>query len=123
MGIYFTATKIYSFDACHSLPVSFEGKCQKLHGHGFKAEVTIGRESPDGDGVVIDFNELDLYVNPAIGLYDHSNLNDFIGNPTAENIAVEFYKMIDNLLGNGLWIERIRIWETDKCYAEIIKER
>lgn len=123
MGHYYTATKIYRFDACHSLPKSFEGKCSKLHGHGFKAEITIGRNMPDIDGVVIDFNELDLYVAPALAIYDHSNLNDYIGNPTAENIAVEFYKMINNLLKSDLWIERIRIWETDNCYAEIIKER
>ena len=39
-----TITRHFSFDAAHYLP-GHEGKCQNLHGHTYKLEVTIGRDS------------------------------------------------------------------------------
>ncbi|MGA9098800.1 MAG: 6-carboxytetrahydropterin synthase QueD, partial [Methanotrichaceae archaeon] len=76
---------IADFDAAHSLP-GYQGKCANLHGHTYKVEVVI--EGPIGEnGFVMDFFQLKKILNSVLEDLDHSNLNDLLPNPTAENIS------------------------------------
>jgi len=65
----------------------------------------------------MDFYKLDKAVNPLIEKLDHQMLNDFIDNPTAENIAQWFS---DALAQSCVY--SVKVWETDKCWAQAINE-
>lgn len=120
-------TKIFTFEACHHLP-NYEGSCHELHGHSYKLEVTVGgRIITDTNnhkcGMIIDFKDLKKIVNEvAVDKYDHSYLNDFFENPTAE-IMVE--KISKDILGRlstipNCYLVSCRLWETSTSYAEYI---
>ena len=86
-----TVTKRFSFEACHHLPY-YKGACHNIHGHSYKLDVTVGGEviedkNNEKCGMIIDFKDLKEIVNRVVNHLDHSNLNEYFENPTAENIA------------------------------------
>lgn len=111
--------KIYDFSAAHHLPLVDDGHpCKRVHGHNYKVEIEVrGDTAPNGFCVGMDFYKLDKAVKPLIATLDHQNLNDFIENPTAENIAKWFS---DELAQSCVY--SVKIWETDKCWAQAINE-
>lgn len=124
-----SVTRCFTFDAGHRV-YGHEGKCKHLHGHTYKAEVTVTADDLDGLGRVIDFSVLkekvggwidehwdhNLLLNTDDPLYTLFTLGhptvvgDFFGgkqpylfhksNPTAENIARELFYKVELLLGN-----------------------
>lgn len=109
--------KTYGFSAAHHLPKVENGHpCKRVHGHNYKIDVEVrGDTMPNGFCLGMDFYRLDKYVKPLIDELDHQNLNDFIENPTAENIAQWF---IDKL--SPTCVYSVKVWETDKCWAEAV---
>lgn len=94
-----TVTKIYEFSAAHSLPmVSDDHKCKRLHGHNWIVKVSVCGLVQD-DGFVCDFANIDYHVKPLIEELDHQNLNDFIENPTSENLCLYFWNRLKRLSG------------------------
>jgi len=90
-------TKDFLFDAAQSLPrVSPEHRCSRLHGHGFKAEITIEGEVNPEMGWIYDHAEISRVVNPVIKILDHSYLNEVPGleNPTMECIAAWLWEKL-----------------------------
>jgi len=81
--MYFLKKKM-QVSAAHKLP-NYEGKCRNLHGHGWFITVYCAcfDYALDNHDMVIDFTEIKKIVNQL----DHAYLNDFIENPTAENIS------------------------------------
>ena len=52
-------TKIFTFDSSHMLD-GHDGKCQNLHGHTYKLEITVSDDPVRGgpkDGIVMDFTK------------------------------------------------------------------
>jgi len=108
-------TRSFRFEAAHQLPWH-PGKCQRLHGHGYRLEVTV--EGPVGDdGMVLDFADLEAVVERVVlSRYDHRYLNDVLDNPTAELLAQEAWKLLE---AAGVQVTRVRLWETDDCMVEV----
>jgi len=82
--------KEYRFEAAHKLPKVPAGhKCQRLHGHSFKIEVTVAGPVDPKSGWFIDYGELDRVWDPLYAILDHNYLNEVSGleNPTSENLA------------------------------------
>jgi len=78
----------FLFSAAHRLPF-YEGPCFRMHGHNYKLLVSVEREVVPATGMVMDFEELRKQVwDYALDRCDHHTLNDFLENPTAENIIV-----------------------------------
>ncbi len=51
-----TITRLFPFEAAHRL-LNHKGKCKYLHGHGYRAEVTIQSEKGLNElGMVVDFS-------------------------------------------------------------------
>ena len=113
-------TKSFSFDAAHVLPWH-PGKCASLHGHTYRLEVTV--EGPVGPhGVVTDFASLDDVVRTRIlDRYDHKYLNDFLGNPTAELIAADIWKLLEDggFDTASIRLAGLRLWETPDSSVEL----
>lgn len=70
---------------CHHLNLSYESKCENLHGHNWIVTVFCKAEKLNDDGMVIDFKHVKNKIHSYL---DHGNFNDLLPfNPTAENIA------------------------------------
>lgn len=118
-----TVTKRYGFEACHHLPY-YEGPCHNLHGHSYKLDVTVcGNVIKDKNnpkcGMIMDFKDLKQIVKEvAVDKYDHSNLNDFFENPTAEIMVKTIAEDIMRKLPLKVSLVSVKLWETDTSYAE-----
>jgi 6-pyruvoyltetrahydropterin/6-carboxytetrahydropterin synthase len=123
-----TVTKRFKFDAAHQLK-GYEGDCGNVHGHTYTVDVTFYQprdRHPGYQGMVIDFKDIKLLVNPIIEQLDHALINDFIAPPTAENIVIHIvHRILKTSIGDGLY--RVRVWEGLDSYAEYtlptLKER
>lgn len=118
-----TVTKRYGFEACHHLP-HYVGACHNLHGHSYKLDVTVGGsvikdQNNPKCGMIIDFKDLKQIVKEvAVDKYDHSNLNDFFENPTAEIMVKTIAYDIISKLPKGVHLISVKLWETESSYAE-----
>ncbi|MBK8772151.1 MAG: 6-carboxytetrahydropterin synthase [Rhizobiales bacterium] len=106
--------KQYSFSAAHQLPRVPDGHpCKRVHGHNYVVEIEVrGDTQPNGFCNGLDFYEIDKHFKPLVDRLDHQNLNDFIDNPTAENIA---RWLMDEVALK--FIYSVTVWETPKCWA------
>ncbi len=100
------------------------GKCANLHGHNYVLEVVVAGEVDQATGYVFDLKQLsDVICRRVIQDVDHRNLNTDVpwleGRiPTAENLASAFWERIRSELPEGL-LRSVRLWETDKNWAEV----
>lgn len=111
-----TVSKKVSFDAAHYLP-EYEGKCQRLHGHHWVVE--LGVKGPiKNSGFVIDFSKLSSWLKEhVVNQFDHTVLNDIIGNPTAENIAIYIRNRFITTADLRCNLVFIKVWETENSMA------
>ena len=100
------------------------GKCANLHGHNYVLEVVVAGEIDQASGYVLDLKRLsDVIGRQIIRDVDHRNLNTdvpwlFGRVPTAENLARAFWERLRPELPDGL-LRSVRVWETDKNWAEV----
>ena len=81
----FYISKRMEIAGSHSLTLSYESKCESLHGHNWIVTVYCKSETLNADGMVCDFTRIKEQIH---GYLDHGNLNELLPfNPTAENIA------------------------------------
>ena len=129
------------FDAGHRV-VNHESKCANWHGHRYTAEIYACSDGLDEIGRVIDFSVIKELVGGWIDKqWDHNLIMfkddpDFAKvaqlegpkkpfilpvNPTAENMAAYLIdEVIPKLLvGTGVIVPKIRLWETPNCYVEV----
>jgi 6-pyruvoyltetrahydropterin/6-carboxytetrahydropterin synthase len=133
-------TRTFEFDSGHRV-LGHEGKCRNLHGHRYRAEVTVRAPALDPLGRVVDF----AVVKERVGRFldeewDHNLLlhpddplageEELVGrapyalkrgNPTAENLAAELFEAAQERLP-GLTVVRVRLWETPTCYSDYPEE-
>ena len=104
--------KDFSFDAAHRLE-HYHGKCEALHGHTYRFQVTLKGE-PDHEAMVMDFLRLkELVGRLVVSRLDHSLLNDTIPQPTAENIALWIWRQIDKeVRSDNCALYSVQVWET-----------
>jgi len=100
------------------------GKCANLHGHNYILEVVVAGKIDQATGYILDLKALsDLIARRIICDVDHRNLNTDVpwlkGRvPTAENLAQAFWERLRPELPGGL-LRSVRVWETDKNWAEV----
>lgn len=81
----YTVRKRLEISASHSLKLSYESKCENLHGHNWVVFIWCRSEHLNEDGMVVDFSHIKEMVHKKL---DHQNLNDILPfNTTAENMA------------------------------------
>lgn len=105
---------IRSFSSAHRLP-HYDGPCHDLHGHTWKAVFVI--EGPiKEDGMVCDFKVVKKLLDE--NLPDHQLLNDWVENPTAENLAQFLFQKIGAELAQmNLTLKTLEIWESENAAA------
>lgn len=83
-------TKSFWFEAAHALNHTTLGEVsQEIHGHSFRAEVTIRGVPDPATGMVVDFGILNDRIAEVQKSLDHKFLNkiEAIGVPTLENLT------------------------------------
>lgn len=111
-------------------------KCQRIHGHNWKLEVTV--EGKAKSGILIEFGEFDKIVQTVLVGFDHYTLLAKRGSenfpiregikivefePTCENLASHFADLLLHLLPKNIHSVTVRLWETSKHFAEVTKRR
>jgi 6-pyruvoyltetrahydropterin/6-carboxytetrahydropterin synthase len=100
------------------------GKCVNLHGHNYALDVVVAGKISADSGYVLDLKLLsDVIYQQVIQHVDHRNLNTDVPwlqgcVPTAENLAVIFWERLKLELPEGA-LQSVRLWETDKNWAEV----
>lgn len=113
-----------TFSAGHALR-GYKGKCENLHGHNYRVQVTLEGPQLDDIGLLIDFTRLKHVVRNIIKRLDHQFINELEPftnvNPSAENMAKYFYQEIASQLEDlpaGAQVKEVVIWETDTAMAK-----
>lgn len=123
--------------------MNHESKCATPHGHNYYAHIYAEADQLDTLGRVIDFSVLKAKIGSWIDEHwDHNFLvfdqdvelvralmsvsrkkDPFLCpfNPTAENMALYLLKTIcpSQLEGTGVRVNKIVLYETENCYAEV----
>lgn len=114
----FEVTTEETFAAGHALR-DYKGKCENVHGHNYRCQVTLEGEELDAAGLLVDFVELKKVVHAVLDRMDHQWLNDLPPfdrlNPTAENMARYICQEVSAGLEPraGVRVGAVRLWETD----------
>ena len=135
--------KEFHWEMAHRLPYH-TGGCQNVHGHSYRLWVEVEGE-PDTQGMVMDYLDLKIVVEPLVKQLDHSFLCDrsdemmmrffhdntlkvnYVDFPTtAENLASYLLKEITLRLreSQNVLVKRlcVRVQETERTYAEVSQE-
>ena len=120
----FEVTVEQTFAAGHALR-EYKGKCENVHGHNYRVQVTVEGEQLNRIGLLVDFVELKRAVRDVIAYLDHQFINDLepftVINPSAENLAKYFYDEVSARVqiatDTPARIAQVKIWETDTSIA------
>ncbi len=128
-----TVTRRVHFNAAHRLhspQLSDEenartfGPCSNpnYHGHNYELEISVGGKVDPVTGFVADLGEVKRIAEQlVVAVLDHKNLNLDVPafadlNPTAENIVVVIWQMLDGRLPGRL--VKLVLWETPRNSVE-----
>jgi 6-pyruvoyltetrahydropterin/6-carboxytetrahydropterin synthase len=110
------------FSSAHSLR-GYKGKCEDLHGHNWKVEVTLESAKLDKIGLLLDFHELKNKLNAILEKLDHKYLNNLAYfkkvNPTSENIAKFIYV---SLKSKVKFLKSVTVWESHNSSASYYEQ-
>jgi 6-pyruvoyltetrahydropterin/6-carboxytetrahydropterin synthase len=132
--------KRFRWEAAHRLPWH-DGPCDNLHGHSYRMTVEL-EGTPDEQGMLIDFQDIKRVLKPLVDAWDHAVLvaesdTELLGlieqtdwshvvlpcDTTAENLAAYVADYLrteggDRLRARNVETIRVRLAETETCYAE-----
>ncbi|MBW1697288.1 MAG: 6-carboxytetrahydropterin synthase QueD [Deltaproteobacteria bacterium] len=111
------------FAAAHRLKMVGE-KCENLHGHNWKIEVTVVGEKLNDAGILMDFGKLKQHLSEVITALDHKFLNEmdcFEDKPSSEKIAMYVAKRLQPIIASsGVRVSRVAAWESEDACATYV---
>jgi 6-pyruvoyltetrahydropterin/6-carboxytetrahydropterin synthase len=114
------------FASAHQLR-GYKGKCEKLHGHNWKVQISVTAERLNEIDLAIDFHELKKIANELISPLDHAFLNDIFPftekNPSSENIAKWIYDSLKKRIQDeNIRLSAVTVWESDTASASYYED-
>ncbi len=113
-----------TFSAGHALR-GYKGKCENVHGHNYRVQITLEGPELDNIGLLVDFTHVKRVMRELIKRLDHQFINDLAPfttvNPSAENMAKYFFEEVSRELTDmppGAKVKDVVIWETDTANAK-----
>jgi 6-pyruvoyltetrahydropterin/6-carboxytetrahydropterin synthase len=113
------------FSAAHTLPGV--DMCERFHGHNWRVRLTVRvpERGLDGNGMGVDFREIERATRDAVAGFEHRYLNDLPefaeGPPTAERVAKTVYgRAAERLTARSPMarITSVEVWETPQYRVE-----
>ena len=99
----FELSKQFRFDAAHTLDRSIQtDSSRRIHGHSYRAEVTVrGRPDP-ATGMIVDLGLLEASMAEARDALDHRFLDevDDLGPATMENLSRWIWERLKPVVAN-----------------------
>lgn len=114
------------FASAHQLR-GYKGKCEKLHGHNWKVQVSVTAERLNEIDLAIDFHDLKRITNEVVSPLDHAFLNDIFPftekNPSSENVAKWIYESMKKKINDdNIRISAVTVWESDTASASYYED-
>jgi 6-pyruvoyltetrahydropterin/6-carboxytetrahydropterin synthase len=114
------------FASAHQLR-GYKGKCEKLHGHNWKVQISVTAERLNEIDLAIDFHELKKIANEVVSPLDHAFLNDIFPftekNPSSENVAKWIYESMKKKINDdNIRISAVTVWESDTASASYYED-
>jgi 6-pyruvoyltetrahydropterin/6-carboxytetrahydropterin synthase len=114
------------FASAHQLR-GYKGKCEKLHGHNWKVQISVTAERLNEIDLAIDFHELKKIANEVISPLDHAFLNDIFPftekNPSSENVARWIYESLKKKINDdNIRVSAVTVWESDTASASYYED-
>ncbi len=114
----FELSKQFRFDAAHTLDRSIDTETsRRIHGHSYRAEVTVrGRPDPV-TGMVVDLGLLERTMADARDALDHRFLDEIndLGPATMENLSRWIWERLSPIVGNLHKVSVYRDSSGDAC--------
>ena len=109
------------FAAAHQLR-GYKGKCESLHGHNWRVQVTVSSDKLNDIGMALDFHELKDMTVEVTATLDHAFLNDVFPfteiNPSSENIAKWIYESLKKKVESEQCnMTSVTVWENETASA------
>jgi 6-pyruvoyltetrahydropterin/6-carboxytetrahydropterin synthase len=108
-------TKEFRFDAAHTLEreVNAEGS-RRIHGHSYRAEVTLRAEPDPKSGMIVDTSILEALLVEARDALDHRFLNEIndLGPGTMENLCSFIWRKLE---GNVPGLHSVAVLRDSTC--------
>ena len=123
-GKMYNLTIETEFAAAHRIKEA-GGKCENLHGHTWKVQVTLQGKKLDERGILVDFREVKGIVKKSLDKLDHQYLNEVLKNiePTTENIAKYLFKKLEKELNlERVKLSKVKVGESDKTWISYSQE-
>jgi 6-pyruvoyltetrahydropterin/6-carboxytetrahydropterin synthase len=125
-SIMYEVTIIKSFSAAHML-AAIGGKCEELHGHNFRVEVSVIAQDLDSSGILIDFRLVKKWLAEIFDKLDHKHLNELsiftTTNPSSENIAKYIYEELQLKVQRAeIKVGRVKVWESESSAVTYIPD-
>ena len=113
------------FSAAHYLR-KYHGRCENLHGHNWKIEVTVCSDKLDEAGMALDFSVLKGKTKEILKQLDHKHLNEIAPftdiNPSSENIAAYLFNLLaEEVKDFPVTLTGVTVWESDTSKASYTK--
>lgn len=113
------------FSGAHRLR-NYKGKCEKLHGHNWRVDITVSGKLDRKTGMVIDFGILKTELEKVLSKFDHNYLNDLDyfkkANPSSENAAYYIFKEMKIALKRyNVNVKKITVWENERQCASYLE--
>ena len=113
-----------SFPAAHCIP-QHPGKCARLHGHSYRALITVSGDELNGQGMLVDFGDLKEICGKVVAPLDHTYLNEHPAFaetvPTAEAIARHIHRGVASGLAGRAAVRarlaRVTVYESATSFA------
>jgi 6-pyruvoyltetrahydropterin/6-carboxytetrahydropterin synthase len=114
------------FASAHQLR-GYKGKCEKMHGHNWKVQVSVIAERLNEIDLAIDFHDLKRMANEVVSPLDHAFLNEIFPftekNPSSENIAKWIYDSMNKKLSeDNVRVSAVTVWESDTASASYYED-
>jgi 6-pyruvoyltetrahydropterin/6-carboxytetrahydropterin synthase len=114
---------ISHFSAAHQLR-NFKGRCEALHGHNWRVEVTVQGDILDEADILLDFGHLKELTRQALDRLDHTFLNELepftLRNPSSELLARHIFQHLAPLLPARARLNRVSVWESENSRASYL---
>ena len=114
----FELSKQFLFDAAHTLERSIDTEpSRRIHGHSYRAQVTVrGRPDPS-TGMVVDLGVLDRAMQDARDALDHRFLDEIndLGPATMENLSRWIWQRLQPSVTNLFKVSVFRDSSGEAC--------
>jgi len=108
-------TEKFTFEAAHRIE-GIGKENARIHGHSHEVYVTISGEPDERFGWVIPHEEFQTKAGAIVKQLDHTYLNEFIENPTAEMIARHLWlKLMDKKFPDHITLESVKVCKVGMC--------